>query len=1398
LSLPACPGACSDALNPTQAGGVGGFGTALGVGDLLMIYQAQELDASSPASLIDTTEGSPSFGAVVSPGGAGLYEFVYVSAIAGDQVTIVTNGNLTNSDTCTGLKNAYDAGAMVVRVPQLLNLTITGAGTTVTAPAWNGSTGGVVALDIRPGAPRGLATLDDWVAANGNLNIDVANGINVSGLGFRGGVEDNVFVGGSGGTDVSSYASAATECAIGARRGESIFGFAGTNANDSLLNQGVGTCAGDVGATGIKAIYSYGRGALANGGGGGNEHNAGGGGGANGGDVSDWTGAGNPAAGFDAAWFLEDDIAQTGAPLACTGTPCNTLVASSGGGRGGYSWGPNDQNALVVPPGDALYGGNSRRIRGGLGGRPLVRGDDRFFFGGGGGAGDSNNTEGGSGGAGGGLAYVIAQRVLTATASGTVLVRADGAAGGNSTGTNVDSPGGGGAGGTIILEVARLLQGAHHAGGGQGGSHLGTGLFLGNGGGGGGGVIAASYGVGTPTFSVPGGANGLSPSTGHAAEFRPNGATSGGNGEIVSAPGSGNQVYQCISGCLTGVNCTGFTTPALTAYFSGQRSAGQLLVEFDSAVELGHVGYYIEGERDGRFERLSGLIARKPGAPEQTRSYQLQVADAGHDRLWIVDVAADGKQTRRGPFAVGTTHGRRVQAASYDWTVAEAEARPAPVLPEGSGGTAAYLRVDSAGMHRVTYEALAAAGVDLSGVPAAELSLSSLRGPVARRVSGGAVFGPGSAIEFYGEPLDDLHVNSQRYLLERSSDGNRVREIAFRAPREAEGGEATSVSPARAQARHVPTAYFYDPVSPTDSPWYMYEIVADAGTPQSVSFGIAAPRAEGGGGKLSIELSGFVDLAGATPDHRVNVYLNGVLVGTDEFDGITARQVEIPVSNVVAGNNTVRVELPADTGYDFDMIAVHRAELHYDTSAQLSGGRFDGSVTQSVGQRSDRFFRDGLGDAVPPSMEFVFFEEQVVIAGRSADSRVYLIGAASVEELQAAPAKAFNGGVALSPGSRFWVGATSQMASPVIEAAPAVAQLPQGTAEYLVIAHPNFLAQAQQLAAHRAGQGLSTAIVDVSQLYRRYTSGNAHPDALRSYFQERAQALGLRYVVLMGGANYNSVGLRGPGVSTLSYVPTDYARTNRFVRFAPTDALLADLTGDQSAEFAIGRLPVRTVAEAEEAVRKLVAYESQPSSAAFLLSSGALDAANGNFSFMGSVDAFQAALPNGWNTSRVDVEAIGTGPARTALLDAINQGRSLISFTGHSSPVNWDNVGGGQSLFNVDDVLALPASANQPVVLQFGCWTTYFVSPVTNTMGNALVLTPNRGASAVFGSTVLLDQPNHDRFAAAIGPLLQPGVRLGDAVEEARRIMANRHDALEGVEVNVGVTLLGDPASLVR
>lgn len=483
------------------------------------------------------TADTAAYGAVSALGNAGRYEFVSVGSVSGSTVTLGVG-----CDT-TPLRFSYASGAQVVRVPQYTGMQVN-AGASVVPATWNGSTGGVAAFIV-----------DGTLTVNGSIDA--------SGRGFRGGAIDNTS--GASGTDVTTRRS--TNAADGGEKGESIAGY---QAQYDALNG------------------RFGRGAPANGGGGGNSHNAGGGGGANGGSAVGWNGQGVPSLttpGWAAAWNLDGTLTST--------------TNSPGGGRGGYTYGAANQDALTTAPGTGSWGGNQRRERGGLGGRPLANnpsttGDTRLFLGGGGGAGDGNNGAAGAGANGGGLILLVANGV---TGSGTIA--SNGATAGNTVPGHNDAPGGGGAGGTVVLSAPSAGGLTITASGGNGGNQLITVVESeGPGGGGGGGYIASPGSVGT----AAGGANGTTSSTA-VSEFIPNGATRGNTGTVTTAPTRAN-LPLCDVASVSDLVVTKTNTPA----------SGPSDQPSDTVTSGNSVQYQLIVTNNGPGPAIGAVITDTPGA----------------------------------------------------------------------------------------------------------------------------------------------------------------------------------------------------------------------------------------------------------------------------------------------------------------------------------------------------------------------------------------------------------------------------------------------------------------------------------------------------------------------------------------------------------------------------------------------------------------------------------------------------------------------------------------------------------------------------------------------------------------------------------------------------------------
>lgn len=491
---------------------------ALSAGDLVMIIQMQG------ASITITDDAN--YGNITAYNNTGNYELRTVLSVAGNTINFCQA--LSNSYSQTGTRRSQ-----VVRIPRYNNITL-GTNAIYAAKAWNGTNGGVTAMEV-----------DGALVLNGSITG--------TGLGFRGGVAVN------GASNFGSTGYRTSNADNGAFKGE---GIAGNQTDYAGLNG------------------QYARGAAANGGGGGNSHNAGGGGGSNAGNngvLTPWNGTGIKPTGYNAAWNLEAASFATD--------------VSRGGGRGGYTYGANNKDALTRAPGNVAWGGDNRSNVGGFGGRPLdYNSNTRLFLGGGGGAGEENNGAASDGANGGGIVFVL----VTGAVSGTGTITSNGSTAANTISGHNDAPGGGGGGGAIVVLSGSTITGiSMSANGGNGGNQLISGdESEGPGGGGGGGYILTT--TTSVTRTVNGGNNGTTTSNA-VTEFPPNGATMGDAGTIVSTG-----TFLTINSCFREIN--GLNTPSCTPGSGTITASGTIINSYfagTASVSAGATRISVGNQRSG-------------------------------------------------------------------------------------------------------------------------------------------------------------------------------------------------------------------------------------------------------------------------------------------------------------------------------------------------------------------------------------------------------------------------------------------------------------------------------------------------------------------------------------------------------------------------------------------------------------------------------------------------------------------------------------------------------------------------------------------------------------------------------------------------------------------------------
>jgi hypothetical protein len=609
-----------------------GSSTAFTVGDLALIIQMQgaTIDTANTSAYGSGGTSGNGYTGLPATGAAGTYEYVAVRGVSGSVLTIASaNGG--------GLLHSYREAAasatqgvqsfQIIRVPQYKSFTF-GAGDNLYTAPWNGSSGGVIALDVV-----------------GTLTLAAA--INADGYGFRGGGQnpwgngyggaeatsttqrtpdgasdvDYVYSVGSGNTNITTaLAYGAYNGGPDGFKGEGIAGTPiwtySSGASAPAFSPSTATYASD----GVSAGYPGGsksKGAPGNAGGGAmdgdpngygpvgynpvsttfNQYNAGGGGGANGGagglGGENWAGQTNTTA--------DGSTTVQGIGGAAFTNSATSVIMGGGGGAGSNN--------------DSSYGTHVINVGGGQTKTPT-------------------STTASSGGEGGGIVMLRVGSISAGTISAQGISAPD---------PDNDGGGGGGAGGTVVLTATTAIasgvainvsggSGASATGGNGGTSQYDSGGTYphGPGGGGGGGAVLYSSAAGTPTITDAGGPNGTT--TGDRYAY---GATAGTTGTASSA----GVTPAAIPGARSGAECALFLVAKRYTAYNGTAQTGYVADGFTDPVTNEIIDANPYWPQTGGNPAIIGAtsLTSKPGDTIEYSIYYLSAGGTGITNGLICD-----------------------------------------------------------------------------------------------------------------------------------------------------------------------------------------------------------------------------------------------------------------------------------------------------------------------------------------------------------------------------------------------------------------------------------------------------------------------------------------------------------------------------------------------------------------------------------------------------------------------------------------------------------------------------------------------------------------------------------------------------------------------------------------
>ena len=316
-------------------------------------------------------------------------------------------------------------------------------------------------------------------------------------------------------------------------------------------------------------------------------------------------------------------------------------------------------------------------------------------------------------------------------------------------------------------------------------------------------------------------------------------------------------------------------------------------------------------------------------------------------------------------------------------------------------------------------------------------------------------------------------------------------------------------------------------------------------------------------------------------------------------------------------------------------------------------------------------------------------------------------------------------------------------------------------AQLIIVSHPNFMDAALKLKEHRQlHDQLKVAIVSPEEIYNAFSAGQQDVMAIRNFIRWAKQnsivnGNELKYVTLMGAASHDMLD-RTP--SNTNFVPMyqSYGHSpaaifclDEYIGYLDAGQGDPEISQKNKLGISIGRIPARTLEDANAFVEKLKRYDSPksfgPWRSQVTFTSDDVDKIY-ETEFIYQSEEYADYLYR--NNPAIKVNKIyadaykqvmnGNSERYPDVTSAINrtftEGSLFINYQGHGGERGW----GQESFLDIPTIKAWSNPYTMPVLFTATCEFTKYDDPKFQSAGELAVLNPNGGAIASLTTTRLV------------------------------------------------------------
>jgi hypothetical protein len=697
---------------------------------------------------------------------------------------------------------------------------------------------------------------------------------------------------------------------------------------------------------------------------------------------------------------------------------------------------------------------------------------------------------------------------------------------------------------------------------------------------------------------------------------------------------------------------------------------------------------------------------------------------------------------------------------------------------------AVQLAVSQDGIYRVTYADLLTKGVPV-GKPGLDpvtfrLLVGGTEVAILVRDGGDGTFDAGDELLFFGQKSGSLYTNTNIYWLTWGGvNGIRIREQ--------DGTPGTALSPtsfSATQRAEKNLSYWSKSPSGADQDRWYWEILTASSASVTKEYAISLPHISAGAPpETTARVRGLLRGYSASPKHHTKIYFNGTLIQDTLWapQGEFAFEVSVPHTALLE-NSTFKVEALLGDGITLDYTIVNWFEVEYQHDYTADGG-----VARFSGDQAGAWKYSIPGFSSAPAEIWNIFQpltpQRIINSTFAGNTLVFQ------QDFPTPPHY-----LAVASGNLLAPDAITMVQSSGLRSTAS-------GADYILITHPDFLAAVQPLATYHRNRGMRVQVVNVQDIYNEFGVGTLDPAAIHdflAYTYTHWVRPAPSYVLLVGDGNYDFKNYKG--TNELNYIPPYLANVDPWMGEAAADNLYVAFDPlNNLPNMALGRLPVKTVAEVTTVVQKILNYPKNSTSiwSQKILVVADIPAAAGNFP--AEADAFVRQLPSRFLIDKiylpVGISTADLNIASQATLNKINAGSMLVHYTGHSSAFFWSI----KNLFGKQSIPSLTNQTRLPFILSMTCYLGIYITPSPS--GNdlsgfdeMLVRAANGGAIATWSPTGQGTSASHSLLdtgftqAAFTNHLSEIGLSTTQAKYYLYANSAGKHELVQTY------LLFGDPA----